>query len=90
MCNPDYIFRTAPEVLAGGLHHKENVLQTFWALVIFIKRVLTHFLTTINGFSTLPSYKYHPSLPPFLTQTYPTLSSSSPLLQRCVSIVGFS
>jgi len=26
MCNPDYIFQTAPEVLAGGLHHKENVL----------------------------------------------------------------
>ena len=30
---PDYIFRTAPEVLAGGLHHKENVFQTFWAVV---------------------------------------------------------
>jgi len=29
MCNPDYIIRTAPEVLVGGLHHKQNVFQTF-------------------------------------------------------------
>jgi len=37
----------------------------------------SRFFTPIYGFVTIPSYKYHPNSPPFLTQTSPTLSSSS-------------
>jgi len=86
MCNTDYVFRKAPEEfdrwsirqrkrfsldLAGGQLKKHVSLDS-----------RTHFLTTINGFLTLPSYKYHPSSPPILRPSSP--------LQRCVFIVGLS
>jgi len=61
----------------GGLHHKENVFLWIWP-VVNLKNVFLHvFFDYFNGFSTLPSYIYHPSPPPFLTQTSPTLSSTS-------------
>jgi len=65
-CVPDYIIRTA-FVSSGRWSAPQR--KRFGRCIAF--------LTTINGFSTLLSYKYHPSPPPFLTQTSPNLSSSS-------------
>jgi len=50
MCNPEYIIRTAPEVLAGSLHHKQNVFQTFLDGGKVKKRVFTRFFYCNYGF----------------------------------------
>ena len=61
----------------GGLHHKENILLWIWP-----------FFYQLNGFSTLPSYKYHPSPPPSPTNlSHPLILF---LLQPCVFIIGLS
>jgi len=52
MCNPDYIIRTAPEVLTGGLHHKQSVFQTFLNGGKVKKRVFTRFLTVVMASHT--------------------------------------
>jgi len=83
---------TAPEVLASGLHHKQNVFQTFLDGGKVKKRVFpsfTRFLTVIMASHTF----FNPPSPinslHFLKIVTPSSFSSS-LLQRYVSIVGLS
>jgi len=67
--------------LADGLHHKQNGAQVE-------KFVFTRFLI---GFNAIPTFFLSPL--PYKYASFPQKMSHlliSPLLQRCVSIVGLS